>query len=134
VATTEPRRRALRVLLVEDNASSARLTELTLEDAFSESGGVDVTHATSLQAALTVLEAGVTADVVIADLGLPDATGLDVVTRLRAAGAPPVIVLSGRDGADLASGVLAAGAAGHVLKGEELLTLAAAVHAAAAPA
>lgn len=119
------------MLLVEDNASSARLTELTLEAAFT--GAVDVTHAASLKAALAALGAGTAPHVVIADLGLPDAMGLDIVTRLRAAGAPPVVVLSGRDGAGLAADAQAAGASGYVLKGDEHLTLAAAVRAAATP-
>jgi two-component system phosphate regulon response regulator PhoB len=37
-------------------------------------------------------------DVVLLDLGLPDVSGLDVLTELTEAGVAPVIVLSGRSG------------------------------------
>jgi CheY-like chemotaxis protein len=118
------------VLLVEDNLSCARLTELTLEEDMH--GDVTVTHARSLAEALDVLAAdeGSRPHVVVADLGLPDAHGLDVVARLRTAGAPPIIVLSGLDADGIGAALEAAGAVAHVLKGNEHHALAAAITAA----
>ncbi len=55
-------------------------------------------------------------DVVVLDLGLPDLDGVDVITRLRAQSAVPILVLSGRsDSADKVE-ALDAGADDYVTK------------------
>ncbi len=117
-----------RVLLIEDSDSCARLTELTLDEDFA--GAVDVSRVPSLTQALTVLAGGAGPDVIVTDLGLPDATGVEIVTRLRAAASPPVVVLSGLETPGMAAALAAAGAAGHVVKGHEQQALAAAITAA----
>ncbi len=117
------------VLLVEDNPAYARLTALILEECFA--GNVRVTHATTLGRALQQL-AEDPADVVVVDLGLPDAQGTEVVVRLREAQAPPVVVLSGLDTEGLPDRLREAGVAAHVSKGRELDELPAAIRAALA--
>lgn len=63
---------------------------------------------------------------IIADLTLPDARGIDAVQRLRAcAPAPPLVVMSALDDPELASATLKMGAQDFLVKGrfdEELLT------------
>ena len=66
-----------RVLLVEDDEDGAMLMTMTLERE-----GAEVHHAASLAAALDAL-AGEGFEVLVADLELPDGTGVDLLTRCR---------------------------------------------------
>ncbi|CAA9505222.1 MAG: hypothetical protein AVDCRST_MAG13-2491, partial [uncultured Solirubrobacteraceae bacterium] len=99
----------LRILLVEDSADYAHLVALALD-------GMDVRHAASLTAARRLLEGpGPRPDVVLADLHLPDGEGRTVVAGLvAAAGAAPVVGLSGSTDPALVAGAVRAGAAGFV--------------------
>lgn len=120
------------ILLVEDNPAYARLTELTLDEGFA--GAVRVTHVQTMGDALRTLadEDAARPDVLVVDLGLPDAQGIQVIVQLHAAGAPPVVVLSGLEGDGLWASLKDAGAAAHVLKGREYEDLAAAITSAIA--
>lgn len=93
-----------------------------------------VTHVLTLADALNFLTATPprhgAVDVVVADLRLEDAEGPRIVTALRAAGAAPVVVLSGLQTAGLAAELTAAGAVAHVLKGREYENLTAAIRVA----
>src|SRR6185436_5995282 len=85
-----------KVLLVEDNRGDARL----LREMFSEQGpphNVELTHVGCMgDAEKHLAERGF--DVILLDLGLPDAQGLGAVRRAHAA-APrvPLVVLTGLD-------------------------------------
>ncbi|HZD17020.1 MAG TPA: response regulator [Actinomycetota bacterium] len=83
-----------RVLVVDDEPILRRLLEINLRAA-----GFDVTTAARGEEALG--EATATApDAIVLDLGLPDLSGDDLLTRMRnipGVGAVPVIVLSGTD-------------------------------------
>jgi diguanylate cyclase (GGDEF)-like protein/PAS domain S-box-containing protein len=82
--------------------------------------GMEVRHAASLAAALTLLH-GELPDIVLADLHLPDAEGRRIVADLVAAAGPvPVLALSGSTDPALVAGVVRAGAAGFVPKGGEV--------------
>ena len=87
--------KVLHVLLVEDNAGDARL----LREMFSteEPGSFELTHLLRMKEAMIHLEGG-GVDVVLLDLGLPDAHGLDTVRQAHAvAPSVPLIVLTGLD-------------------------------------
>src|SRR5882672_9855280 len=83
----------LRVLLIEDNPADARWFREELRD--SGSGWCEVFHVETLAAAIERVAAG-GIDAVLLDLSLPDAHGIETVTRMRAA-APglPIVVLTG---------------------------------------
>lgn len=87
-------RERVRVLLVEDNPGDA---DLVREYIAAARMSVDLDHAERLTDAVTRLGGGAV-DVVLLDLSLPDATGLEALHRVRAA-APgvPVVVLTGAD-------------------------------------
>ena len=80
----------LRILLVEDNVDSLRVMARLLGRR-----GHSVATAEGVEAALRVVDERGEFDLLISDLGLPDGTGLDLMRRLRAAGGPPGIALSG---------------------------------------
>lgn len=93
------------VLLVEDVPSDAELIGDLLEG-----GGYAVTRVASLREALVALDAR-PVDVVVLDLGLPDAEGTQGVERIRALTAEPgIVVLTGLDDEGVAMACLAAGA------------------------
>jgi two-component system CheB/CheR fusion protein len=77
-----------RVLFVEDNEDSA-----TAISEFLRANGYEVLLASSVHDAIE--HAADTFDVVVSDLGLPDGTGHDVMTRLRSTRSVPGIALSG---------------------------------------
>jgi len=105
-----------RLLLIEDNAGDARL----LREMFNEQGNhdTDVIHVGSLEQAEAHL-ASQSADIILLDLGLPDAHGLEAVRRAKAA-APgvPLVVLTGLDDESLASRALQEGAQDYLIKGQ----------------
>jgi serine phosphatase RsbU (regulator of sigma subunit) len=103
----------LNVLLVEDDEGDARLVEDELLERLPR---VRLLRCRTLAQALSSIDASV--DCVLLDLGLPDASGLDAVAKLRAKmPATPLIVLTGLD--DEAAGMAAvqAGAQDYLVKG-----------------
>jgi signal transduction histidine kinase len=108
--------KALQVLLVEDNAGDARL----LREMFSKerSDSFNLTHLLRMhEAEVHLAKGGV--DIVLLDMGLPDAHGLDTVRHARAA-APhvPIIVLTGLDDEELAAEAMKEGAQDYLIKGQ----------------
>jgi len=105
----------LRILLVEDNPGDARLIRETLRDAGMR---FELEHAGRLSAALPLL-AACAADVVLLDLSLPDAHGLETVTRALAAGpGVAIVVLTGLDDESVAIQAVQAGAQDYLVKGQ----------------
>lgn len=102
----------LRILVVEDDEGDALLVREHLLDA-------GLAHETvwvrSVDEALLHLDG---ADCVLLDLGLPDAMGLGALERVLAAGAPPVVVLTGLTGSDAGVRAVAAGAQDFLVKGD----------------
>jgi len=80
----------VRVLVVEDNERVARGLVIALRR-----HGYEVRHVATAAAALAA-DAGRTADVVLVDLGLPDADGLEVCRRLREVEGVAVIAVTAR--------------------------------------
>jgi signal transduction histidine kinase len=109
-------KKALRVLLVEDNAGDARL----LREMFSKekAGSFELTHKTRMSEAEVYLARG-GVDVVLLDMGLPDGQGIENLRRARAA-APDVVmmVLTGLDDEALAAEAIQEGAQDYLIKGQ----------------
>ncbi len=105
-----------RLLLVEDNLGDARL----LHEMLRELGGqnTELTHVQRMSEAEAHL-GGHMVDVLLLDLGLPDALGLGAVRRAHAA-APriPLVVLTGLDDESLAGQALREGAQDYLIKGQ----------------
>ncbi len=107
-----------RVLVVEDEPALQRALEINLR-----ARGYHVSSSADGRAALAEA-ARRPPDAVLLDLGLPDMDGAEVIRRLRAWTAVPVLVLSGRAGSGDKIGALEAGADDYVTKPfsmEELL-------------
>jgi diguanylate cyclase (GGDEF)-like protein/PAS domain S-box-containing protein len=103
------------VLLVEDNSGDARL----LREMFNEGPyHTELTHVECMREAEEHLS-GRVFDVILLDLGLPDAQGLVAVRRAHAA-APriPLVVLTGLDDESLAVQALQEGAEDYLVKGQ----------------
>ena len=111
-----PSKSTIDVLLVEDSPGDARLTRETLNDAGTPAFAV--AHVESLSAALDHL-AGNRSDVVLLDLSLPDAHGLDGVRRMQAAHpSVPVVVLTGLADPATSFATIQAGAEDFLVKGQ----------------
>ena len=104
------------LLVVEDNPGDARLLRemLQIHSAHPKS----LVHVESMSDAEAYL-AEHRVDIVLLDLGLPDAQGLDAVRRAHAA-APriPLVVLTGHDDESLAVEALQEGAQDYLVKGQ----------------
>jgi sigma-B regulation protein RsbU (phosphoserine phosphatase) len=106
----------VKLLLIEDNPSDARLIEVMLEHA--SNGLFDIEHVERLNAGLKRLEKG-DINVVLSDLSLPDSDGLDTFARLHAKVPQiPIIVLSGLNDTNLALKAVHEGAQDYLIKGE----------------
>ncbi|MEA2298257.1 MAG: hypothetical protein QOF77_1193 [Solirubrobacteraceae bacterium] len=105
---------AVGVLLIEDDDGDALLVEILLEES---PAAVRLTRSRTLGAALVDLGADIAC--VLLDLGLPDASGLDGLARVRAA-APElaVIVLTGLDDEAAGAAAVGAGAQDYLIKGK----------------
>lgn len=105
-----------RVLLVEDNPGDARLTKEMLAEAGTRR--FNHTHVERLGEALVQLHER-PFDVILLDLSLPDAWGLDSISQVRAASPNiPLVVLSSLADESLAIQALRHGAQDYLVKGE----------------
>ncbi|HVT07642.1 MAG TPA: hybrid sensor histidine kinase/response regulator [Polyangia bacterium] len=103
-----------RVLLVEDNAGDARLMREYLAEVPEQP--FVVTTAGTLREAEAAVRGQ---DVVLLDLSLPDAHGIDTVSRMaESAEGAPIIVLTGNTDQDMALRAVAKGADDYLLKSE----------------
>ena len=106
----------VQILLVEDNPGDARL----LRELLSEVGSLsfELTHVDRLSEAME-RAATEALDVILLDLSLPDAHGLETVrSMLDAAPAAPIIVLTGLDDDAMALQAVQAGAQDFLVKGK----------------
>lgn len=107
-----------RILIVEDDLDVATLVAQTLSEA-----GFDVSLAhDGVHALLSAREEA--PDLIVLDLGLPDFSGEDIVTRLRTSSQVPIVVLSAHCDTNVKVRLLERGANDYVVKPfyeEELL-------------
>ena len=80
------------VLLVEDDDATRGSVAANLS-----AHGYRVAEASDVRSAMASWEAG-RPDVILLDLGLPDADGLELIRRVRREATTPILVLSARDG------------------------------------
>lgn len=105
----------LKVLLLEDSEDDAAIFRFHAE---SSELDIEVSEVSRLDGALRALEME-DWDLVVADLSLPDARGLDAVRRLRAPNPHlPVVVISGTHDEEMVTGSLELGAHGFLSKQE----------------
>ena len=105
----------IQVLLIEDQRADARLFARHMEVA--DAGAFVLTHVESLEHAFEHLGRA-TVDVVVLDLGLPEASGLDTLHLFKAkAPDTPLVVLTGMDDRQLAIQVVQEGAQDFLFKG-----------------
>ncbi len=104
------------VLLIEDNPGDARLLREAVKEA--EDIAIRLTHVETLARALTRLGEE-HFDVIMLDLSLPDAEGLETLVRTHVQ-APniPIVVLTGLDDEDLAVKAVREGAQDYLVKGQ----------------
>lgn len=104
------------LLLVEDSPGDADMVKSLLAESHRDT--FMVMHSPMLGEALRMLES-TEVDVVVLDLGLPDAAGVDTVKAVRALrGQVPIVVLTGSDDEELALACIDAGAQDYLPKGE----------------
>src|SRR5687767_7890916 len=107
---------ATSLLMVEDSPGDARLLREMLNE--DPANSIVVTHVGTMQEAEEQI-AGSNFDIVLLDLGLPDAQGLEAVRRAHSAGPDiPLVILSGLDDERLAVEALQEGAQDYLIKGQ----------------
>lgn len=111
---------AVRILLIEDNPRHAQLMQDVMGEVTPATSGAqpyELTHVTELAEGLERLKSS-EFDVVLLDLSLPEARGLDALMRIRERHEDvPVIALMARGEDDLAAQSLQAGAQDFLQKG-----------------
>ncbi len=107
----------IHVLLIEDNALDARLVRGMLEH--DESGAFILEHVSTLKEGIGALERGFGSHVILLDLGLPDATGLQTLRRIMPlAQSASVVVITGHQDEELGIAALREGAHDYLIKGQ----------------
>ena len=106
----------MKLLLVEDNLSDADFLAASLRR--HQVTDVEFSHATSLSAAIDEVHQG-SFDIVLLDLDLPDASGIECVDAIQRANPDlPIVALSGTDDEDFAVSILNKGVQDYLVKWE----------------
>jgi PAS domain S-box-containing protein len=107
----------IHVLLIEDNLSDARLVQGMLEH--DKSNAFTFKHVSSLGEGISSLEPGSRSQVILLDLGLPDATGLQTLRRIMpVAQDASVVVITGHQDEELGIAAIREGAHDYLIKGQ----------------
>ena len=106
----------INVLLIEDNPGDARLLRELLQE--TGSSQFELIHAERFSEAMRRLSER-RFDVVLLDLSLPDAHGLDTISRLGSqAEGTPIVILTGLNDEEIAIRALQQGAQDYLVKGQ----------------
>lgn len=104
----------VKILIVDDHALVRRGLNYVVKEGFPDA---EVTEAESSAAALEALRGGVSVDLALVDVRMPDLDGLELLRTIRIEWEElPVIMLSTYDNAPYVRRALADGAAGYLLK------------------
>jgi len=104
----------IRVLIVEDEIEAARLVTRRLS--YYPAARFEVTHVPDLRSAFTRIEHE-EFDVMVLDLGLPDAAGFDTIaSACGIARHLPIVVLTGADDDEMSLQAIRAGAEDYLIK------------------
>lgn len=107
---------SIKVLLIEDNPADARLVQEMLRDGHVQSCRLD--HVSRLGEGLDLLERE-GFDVLLLDLSLPDAHGIESLQAVQdAAPSLPIVILSGQKDDELALKAVQSGAQDYLVKGQ----------------
>src|SRR5579859_406760 len=107
----------IHVLLIEDNGVDARLVKGMLEH--DESDIFTLNHVSTLEEGLRFLEPGSRYQVILLDLWLPDASGLQALRRvIPLAENASIVVITGLEDEELGIAALREGAHDYVIKGQ----------------
>jgi len=111
-----PTKKSISILLVEDNEGDAQLVRLYLKGA--ENNNFDLTHVSTLLDAKNILIEK-SFNLVLLDLSLPDAMGIDTVVEINAVTPyTAVVVMTGIYDGLLAANAISAGAQDFLVKGD----------------
>ena len=106
------------VLLVEDNTGDADLVQEMLEAVAGDRFSFGVVHANRMSEAIERVSRN-DIDIILLDLGLPDAVGTDALAAIQPhSGRTPIVVLTGHEDEALAMRCIAMGAQDYISKGD----------------
>jgi two-component system cell cycle response regulator len=107
----------INVVLIEDNPGDARLVEEMLKDGGTEN--FEITQVESLEEGMFILSERRKNQVILLDLGLPDASGLQTLRRIVSFDKnASVVVLTGLQNEELGTRALREGALDYLIKGQ----------------
>ena len=107
-----------RLLMVEDNPGDAGLIRAALHEDSSPDAKFELVHTDRLSEALKLLKEGAF-DLLLLDLMLPDACGVESVTRVKdAAPSLPIVIMSGVNDEAVAIEAMRSGAQDYLIKGQ----------------
>jgi len=109
----------LKLLIIDDDADQRFLTREALEDRFGQGCVTEAEHGA---AALALDLSGF--DMILSDYNLPDCTGLELLTQIKARCRTPVIMVTGENVSAFAAEAIRRGASDYVVKvGEYFSTI-----------
>jgi signal transduction histidine kinase/DNA-binding response OmpR family regulator len=108
----------INLLLVEDNIGDAGLLRATLGEVSSANFDFKLVHVARVEEAIELIGKG-SFDLVLLDLSLPDAHGLETVTEMRKiAPGVPIVILSALNDEQMAVRAMRKGAEDYLVKGQ----------------
>src|SRR5919106_4406219 len=107
-----------RLLLVQDHLADAGLLRAALSEASSTNFAFRLVHVENVAEAIALLQEG-SFDLILLDLSLPDAHGMDAIMRVKeAAPTLPIVVVMGLDDENVAIDAMRNGAQDYWVKGQ----------------
>jgi signal transduction histidine kinase len=107
-----------KLLLIEDNPGDAGLVRAALSEASTDEWRFDLLRVERLSEALNILK-DQTVDLILLDLSLPDAHGVETVVQIRdAAPTLPIVIMTGLDDQAVAIEAMRMGAQDYLVKGQ----------------